>query len=230
MRRNYISPEFDYVKVHGTVNMKEQSSFFGSKMLSYDDSISLKGESIVYYQNGSGEQISLDSERYLPAIVYDTVKDKSDSHTLFLDESQTEYQKSNNSRWIMDVRIKSVLRNYLFATLKKWRTFEGVYSTMTLNNNVDSAINDYILNNLIGRYRFSKIEFYLKSVDLKTTPGSLRYVNVFESSVESTDFLFSKIDVETDLRENNLRLRFAQPDLSSEYCFSYYYNLYFEKI
>jgi len=47
MRRTYISPEFEYKKVYGTFNMKEESSFFGSKMLEIDDILELTEQSIV---------------------------------------------------------------------------------------------------------------------------------------------------------------------------------------
>ena len=56
MRRNYISPEFNYVPVYGTLNMEEESSYFGSKMLEIEDSINIGNESVVYYQNQNNEQ------------------------------------------------------------------------------------------------------------------------------------------------------------------------------
>ena len=46
MRRTYISPEFDYKPIFGTMNMLEQSSFFGSKMLEIEDKIDIKNENI----------------------------------------------------------------------------------------------------------------------------------------------------------------------------------------
>jgi hypothetical protein len=51
MRRSYISPEFEYNRVFGTLNMKEESSFFGSKMLEIEDSLELHNQGIVYFQN-----------------------------------------------------------------------------------------------------------------------------------------------------------------------------------
>lgn len=229
MRRNYISPEFVYEKVHGTFNMKEQGSFFGSKMLSIENSISIGNESIVYYQNGAGEQLDFDSERFFPSLVFNTVDEKSKTHVLFLDDSQSEYQKDGNTKWILDIQMKTVLKDYLVAVLKKWRTFEGVANSMTINNNVSTSINEYVVTNLLGRYKFSKIEFYLKSVDLKTS-NALRFANVFDSSIESQDCLFSKVEVQSDLQESNIRLKFGQPGPSTQYCFKYYYNLFFEKI
>jgi len=229
MRRNYISPEFVYEKVHGTFNMKEQSSFFGSKMLSIENSITIGNESIVYYQNENGEQIDLESERFFPSRIFNTVDEKSKTHVLFLDDSQSEYQKNGYTRWILDIQMKTVLNGYLSAVLKKWRTFEGVGNSMTLNNNVSAAVSEYVVTNLLGRYRFSKIEFYIKSVDLKTS-NALQFSNTFDSSIESPDCLFSKLEVQSDPQESNLRVKFAQPDQSSQYNFKYYYNLFFEKI
>ncbi len=141
MRRTYISPEFEYNKVYGTFNMKEQSSFFGSKMLEIDDMISIKNDNIIYYQLSNGEQIDIRSESGIyPQIIYDAVLDKKTNHTIIIDESQTEYEKSQNARWIVDIQIQNILRNYIFATLKKFRTFEGVRNNMTINNSINSSI------------------------------------------------------------------------------------------
>ena len=183
MRRTYISPEFDYVPVHGTLNMKEQNSFFGSKMLEISDRIEIKNESIIYYQQPNGEQKDPSVEFTLPQIVYDTVLDKQNNHKLFLDESQTEIQRNNNARWILDINLKVVLRNYIFASLKKFRTFEGVENGIVLNKNVDSAIYNYIDNNILDRYKFSKIEFYYKSFDLLTS-GGLKFKNIYDPNIE----------------------------------------------
>ena len=80
MRRTYISPEFVYQKVHGTLNMVEHSSFFGSKMLEIDDNLNIKNDNIVYYQLSNGEQLDINAESNLPQIVYDAVIDKKNNH------------------------------------------------------------------------------------------------------------------------------------------------------
>jgi hypothetical protein len=76
MRRSYISPEFKYLTRSGSLNMKETTSFFGSKMLDIEDSIIVDNSNLVYYSNTQGEQISLSLERNNPAIVYNTVSDE----------------------------------------------------------------------------------------------------------------------------------------------------------
>lgn len=229
MRRKYISPEFDYVKVHGTFNMVEESSFFGSKMLEIEDSISIKDDNLVYYQLDNGEQLDLNSESNLPQIVFDSVLEKQNNHKLFLDEAQTEQQKNGEARWILDIQIQSVLRDYLYATLKTYRTFEGVKNNMTINNNVNAAIRSYIDNNVLDRYKFSRVELFYQSVDLLTLDG-IKYNNVYDSSIEVTETLLTRFETETDSNDLDIRVKFYQDKPANQFAFNYYFNLYFEKL
>ena len=230
MRRTYISPEFEYKKVHGSLSMLEQSTFFGSKMLDIDDKIEILNENIVYFQLSNGEQLNLESEKNLPQIVYDTVIDKKTNHSLKIDESQTEEDKLRNTRWILDIEVRNILRNYIFASMKKYRTFEGLLNNMTINNNVNAALFDYIDKNVMNRYKFSKVEFFIKSLDLLTV-GGLKYNNQYDSTMElNPGTLFNKFQTVTDANDLDISLTFYQPDFASRYAFSYYYNLYFEKL
>jgi hypothetical protein len=229
MRRNYISPEFIYKKVFGTLNMSEQSTFFGSKMLEIDDFINIKNDNIVYYQLPTGEQLDYNSESSLPQIGYDAVEGKKSKHKLIVDESQSDFEKNNNTKWILDIQIKDILKDYIFATMKKWRTFEGVRNNMTINNNVDASLREYIDKNVLDRYKFSKIEFYLTSINLLTL-GKLKYDNVYDVNIESTSTIYTKFQTETDVNDLDIRLKFTQPLSSNQYAFSYYFNILFEKI
>jgi hypothetical protein len=47
MRRSYISPEYQNKAVSGTLNMLEESTFFGAKMLEVDDSIKIENQDIT---------------------------------------------------------------------------------------------------------------------------------------------------------------------------------------
>ena len=230
MRRTYISPEFLYTPVFGTLNMVEQSSFFGSKMLEIADSIEIKNDSIIYYQRPTGEQIDFEIESALSQVVYDTVADKGINHTLKLDEAQTESQKNGNAKWILDINLKSVLRNYVFANLKKYRTFEGVQNSMVIDKNVNSAILSYIDNNVLNRYKFSRVEFFYRSVELLTT-GGLKYSNTYDVNIELVpNSVYNKIQTETDPEYVDVRVSFYQDKSASQYAFKYYFNLYFEKL
>jgi hypothetical protein len=229
MRRTYISPEFEYKKVFGTFNMSEKSSFFGSKMLEIEDKIEIKNESIIYYQNLTGEQLDLVAERNLPQIIFDTVTDKNKNHKLILDDSQLEPDRNGNTAWILDIEVKTILQNYLFATMKKWRTFEGISNDITYDNNVNIALTEYITKNVINRYKFTKLEFFLKTIDLLTL-NRRKWENNFDVNIETKDYLFTKFQTQTEANDLDIRLKFYQSKPGSQYSFNYYFNLYFEKL
>lgn len=230
MRRTYVSPEFIYTPVYGTLNMVEQSSFFGSKMLEIADAVEIKNESIIYYQRPNGEQIDLEIEATLSQIVYDTVSDKGINHTLKLDEAQSESEKNGNAKWILDINLRAVLRNYIFANLKKFRTFEGVQNIMVIDKSVNSAILSYIDNNILNRYKFSRVELFYKPVELLTT-GGLKYSNTYDVNIELVpNSVYNKIQTETDPEYVDVRVTFYQDKPASQFAFKYYFNLYFEKL
>lgn len=229
MRRNYISPEFEYKKVNGTLNMIEQSSFLGSKMLEIEDFIEIKNENIIYYQTENGEQLDLSSEISLPQIIYDTVLDKKENQNLKIDESQSNSDLENNTRWILDINIRKILKNYIFATMKKFRTFEGVQNSYTINNNVDSSIFDYIDKNVLSRYKLTRLEMFIKNVDL-LTEGELKYVNKYDVNIESDEYILKKFETNTDFEDKEIRVLFSQSKSGNSFNFRYYYNLYFEKL
>lgn len=229
MRKNYISPEFKYNNVYGTFNMKEQSSFFGSKMLEIEDSISISDTNLIYYQSTDKSQIDLSSESTIRPIVYNVSTDKLSNHDIKIDESQTQYDLNNNTKWIVDINVNDILVNYLFATLKQARTFEGVQNSMTIYNDVDFAIKEYIKTNVLNRYKFSKIELYLKYNDLRNQ-NILRYKNNWNQNAMKDGSILKKIQTETTYDYSTIKLKFSQEQPSSKYTFDYYFNLFFDKI
>ena len=70
MRRSYISPEYQNRAVYGTLNMVEESTFFGAKMLEVEDSISIDNQDIIYYQRSNGEQLDISTETSLDSYIY----------------------------------------------------------------------------------------------------------------------------------------------------------------
>lgn len=229
MRRNYISAEFKYDNVYGTYNMVEQSSFFGSKMLDIEDSISISDQSILYYQKSNNEQVDVSVENSLPSIVYNSADDKLSNHTISKDESQSTFQLDTNTKWIIDINISTVLSNYLFATLKQYRTFEGVLNNMTTYNDVNFAVKEYIKNNVTNRYKFITVDLYISYKDIHNQ-NSLRYQNNWNSGVIKTGNLLKKIQTETSYDESSIKLMFSQEQPSTQYAFDYFFNLNFQKI
>ncbi len=228
MRRNYISPEFQYNYLNGTMNMLEQTSFFGSKMLDIEDSISISNENIIYYQSQNKEQLNFLLEKNLDPIVYNSIVDKLNNHSIISDDSQGLAQYESNAKWIVQIDIKTILNNYLFATLKKYRTFEGVKNNMTLFNNIDSGINDYISKNVLNRYKYKSIDFFIEYRSF-SEDGTIRYQNNF-IEISNKNSLTTKIQSIMDDKQNNLKVIFNQEKPASLYNFNYYFNLFFEKI
>ena len=229
MRRNYISPEFIYNNVNGTYNMLEQSSFFGSKMIKIMDNLMVSNEDINYYQLSSNEQINLLSENTLVPIIFNASSSKRKNHQIVTDSTQSIAQFENNTRWVITINIKKILTEYIFALLKKNRTFEGVYNSTTVFNDVNAAMTDYITKNILNRYQFSNISFYISYVDIKSD-NRLRYNVNFNDAIISPTNLFTKVNSSVDVNQEILTVVFVQEKNSALYSFDYYFDLLFTKI
>lgn len=229
MRRSYISPEYQTKAVYGTLNMLEESTFFGAKMLEIEDSIVIDTLDIIYYQNQNGEQLDLSIESSFASIVYSSSDNKKSNHNLVLDPSQPKFQLDNNTRWILTIDLKTIITDYLFATLKKFRTFEGIKNDMNIYANTDTAIKSYINYNILNRYRYKSIQLYVNYVDLRNQ-STLRYNNNWDKNSINTSNLLTKLQTETEFDESSIKVTFNQEKPSSTYRFDYYFNILFEKI
>ena len=229
MRRTYISPEFNHDDIYGTFNMVEESNFFGSKMLEIEDSIYIDTQNIIYYQNTNGEQIDLSSEQILESNVYSSSTSKDLYKNLILDESQSSYVKDNSTRWILSVNLRSILIDFLYAELKRYRTFEGIKNTMTVNNDVNSSLKNYITENVINRYKFSRIDLYIEYKDMRSN-SLFRFKNNWNYLAYSPQNQLKKIQTETQFDGSSVRVLFNQEKPSTIYNFNYYFNVLFEKL
>jgi hypothetical protein len=227
MRRSYISPEYDNNVVNGTFNMVEQSTFFGSKMLETESQISIDNNDIIWYQRANNEQIDFSIESSLKSYFYSSSDNKKNNHRLLIDEKQTQFQRERNTRWILEIDLSSILQNYIFASMKKYRTFEGLKNEMTIYNDVDVALNEYIKSNVLNRYRFSKIELFIEYKDLRNN-NILRYNNVWNPNVPKNSIL-DKFQLNQTIPDSLISISFEQRP-SSQFAFEYYFNILFEKI
>jgi len=229
MRRSYISPEYNNTPIYGTFNMVEESNFFGAKMLEVEDSIYISNQNIIYYQKSTGEQIDLAIESSLPTQVYSASDNLKSHQTILLDESQLTYQKENNTKWILTIDIKDILIDYLFAIMKRYRTFEGITNGYTRTNDINTSIREYISNNVLNRYKFSKIDFYVSYTDLRSQ-NVLRYKNTWNTNAISDVNKMKKYQTDLSYDQSELKILFTQEKISSQYNFNYYFNILFEKI
>jgi len=232
MRRTYISPEYSHSRTFGTFNMLESSNLLASKMLEIEDEINLLNQSVVYYQNSNSEQIDLAVESSTTPISYLLSNDKFSKSTLEIDQSQNEFQRNGNTKWILTVNLKQILTNYIFAILKENRTFEGVRNSMTSNNNVDTSMREYISKNVLNRYKLDSISLYLKYNDLRRQVA-LRFKNNWTTNVDEI-FLdqnkLKKIETQTSFDYSSVKVGFAQERSSQLYNFDYYYTILWKKI
>lgn len=228
MRRTYISPEFYNNKIYGTFNMIEESNFFSSKMLEIEDFIDIAKQDIIYYQKVTGEQLDLAVETTLTSLVYSSSTNKLNNHTLVIDESQPVYQLSKNTRWILDIDLNTIFSDYIFATLKKYRTFEGLKNQMTLEKDVNVAMRKYISNNIRNRYKLTKVDLYVNYKDLRSQ-NLLKWKNSWNSSL-TEETKMKKVQSETASDESKIKIIFEQDKPSETYNFDYYFDISFEKL
>ena len=229
MRRNYISPEFEYKEVFGTYNMVEESNFFGAKMLEIEDNILINNQNVIYYQMPNGEQLDLSVENTLQSYVYSSSIDKEKNQILSIDTSQTEYTKENLTNWYLDINIKEILTSYIFSELKRYRTFEGIRTNMNSYNDINAAIKGYITYNIIDRYKLSRIDLYIKYKDLRSQ-NLLRYKNSWNDDIVNPSNKLTKFQSEISSDGSYTRITFNQQKPSSSYAYEYFFNLYFEKL
>ena len=229
MRRSYMSPEYNNTQIYGTFNMVEESNFFGAKMLEVEDDIYISDQNIIYYQKSTGEQIDLAIESSLPSQIYSASDNMKSHQRLTLDDSQLDYQKETNPKWILNVDLRNILSDYLFAIMKRYRTFEGISNPLTRTNDVNTAIREYISNNVTNRYKISRLDLYVSYTDLRNQ-NVLRYKNTWTSSVISDFNLLKKKQMDVAFDESTLKISFTQENPSSLYNFDYYFNILFEKI
>lgn len=228
MRRSYISPEWSKVETWGSLNTFEESSFFGAKMIEIDDSITISNENIVSYMRKNGEQIDINSESILEPIVYQSSKSKYELSKLIIDDRQSDWDKENSTKWLLTIDYKNLLTEYIYAQVRKWRTFEGIRVYMTLNNNVSLMIKEYIRNNVLDRYEIERVDLYIEYVDLRNQ-NVLRYKNTWDESVMKESNLNKKTQMDF-VGDHSLNISFKQELPSKLNNFKYYYNILYKKI
>jgi hypothetical protein len=226
MRRNYISPEFTNYKIYGTYNMVEESNFFGAKMLDIEDNITIGTQDIIYYQKFTGEQIDFTTESSIAPVSYSSSDSKKNNHTLVIDETQPKYQLEKNTRWILTIDVKTILTDFLFATLKRFRTFEGVKSNLTKYGDVNVAIKKYIEFNVYDRYKIKNVELFVSYKDLRKQ-NILKYKNSWNMNVTEK---LSKIQTETAFDQSSVKVYFNQEKDASLFNFDYFFSISLEKI
>lgn len=216
MRRTYISPEYTKKNIYGTYNMVEESNFFSTKMLKLENIIAVDNEQIIWFEKNNGEQINLSVESSLDSKVYDGNNNKIDNHKLYYNE--------DIDRWILEIDIKKILNNYLFATLKRWRTFEGVTSNSLISKSVNVELRKYINNNISNKFKFKEILLNIGYIDISNTER-IKLESKWDNSISNK---LNKLEI-LEKTDNKLTLSFKQEKDLDKWVINYNFDIIYNK-
>lgn len=129
----------------------------------------------------------------------------------------------------MTINLQEILVQYLFGVLKQYRTFEGVRNNMVVSENVDFAMREYIVKNILDRYKFDKINLFIRYNDLRGQ-NILRFKNNWNNLVVSESERIQRLETQTEFDGSEILVNFNQEKTSSLYSFDYYFKLFWNKI
>jgi len=247
MKDSLMLKKYKVESVSGSYNLTEEKTFFGTKIMDIEDSISITDKSIQYYEldivgtpleeANNGYQYQELNKTIEIVRIFDVVDIKNNNHKIkkTLQDVQSEI---NNTHWEITIDIKSILRQYLFGKIKEMRTFKSMMNTTFINKNINNSIYNYIDKNILDRYELDKIELYVKYIDIKNNViysnlAIKQYDPLFNQSIELDKYLVRNTNLKLDLYLDKLApitVDYYQIKSSSEYKFDYYYNVYFKKI
>lgn len=250
MKKNFITKEYSIEPVSGTFNMKEGRNFMVSKMLELEDIMRIDENDIIWSENESGIQgVGIDNQN-LKLDVFDL---KKNNHNIRITPLQSEQEKKEFTRWEFNFNIKAMIREYLFAQLKRNRTFSGVENSKTRDNSVNNAIYNYIDSNVLPRINFFTVELYIRyyKISEKQDNGviALQYDSTFRKNLtnltpnanetniqyQNRIIQFKKnikvknFQLTTDANEDIATLVYKQTESSLNYKFDYYFDIVYEK-
>ena len=254
MKDNLILKKYKNENVNGTFNLLEENTFFGSKVIEIEDDIIIDDKSIQYFQyyynvtdfndqiqvslskNNGYQYYELDSysENFF---ILDSVDLKYNNHSIIMAQ-QSDNDEKFNTKWIIDINTKNILREYIFAKIKERRTFKSLKYNNFYNNDINKSIYSYIELNIFDRYRFDYLDFYVKYTDIR---NNVVYSNLilkkfdpkFKSDIESNENSVSNVNIQIDNFIDalaNIKINYSQTKRSSDYKFDYYFNIYFKKV
>lgn len=225
---SYISKEFDSVLIPGTYNMKEQKSFFGSKMMDLEDYIIIDEKSITFLEETNGEQTSGGGTETLNTY-FDFNVLKNNNHSINQTKLQTDLQRKEITKWTIDIDSEKLLIDYLYSKIKNARTFENVLNINTNSKNVNIAIKDYIKFNLLDRYEISDVKFYARYYLLEDNPEMNLYEPLYNLSAKDNNYFTNDISLTGSIENNDLKIEYTQSKNSLDYKFDYYFDLIFTR-
>jgi hypothetical protein len=218
-----------------------------------EDSISIKDKSVQYYQyfynvtdpnndnqielaRNNGYQYNEVNEILESFFLLDVVNLKNNNHTI-IKQQQSESDEKYNTKWTIEIDIKNILIEYLFAKIKERRTFKSVKYTNLMNKDINNSIYDYIKINLLDRFKFNYLEFYSKYTNIKDNTIYQKTLKQFDPQYKSDIELLENKDNSVNVQIDNfidplapVTINYFQKKPSTEWKFDYYFNIHYLKI
>lgn len=217
-------------------------SFFGSALMDIEDEI-LVGDGTIQYAHIVDPVEFSDTDgfqypQYVPdeTIVLLDLSDLKSQYSSISMATQNQTDLYNNTRWILDVDVKSILTEYLFARVKESRAFMCIRPEDTLRRSVNTFVREYIDTNLVGRFGLKEVTLYVRYKNIvggSVSSTTLRYNPLFDRTVLTTGDRVSNVNV-VDRRDgpsvDSVRILYSQTKKSTVYTFDYYFNLSFYRV
>jgi len=253
MKENLILKKYKKETVNGTFNLLEEETFFGTKVMDIEDEIVINDLSVQYFQyfhdagvndttgltlaKNNGYQYNEPNYFNETFNLLDLVELKYSNHTI-IKSQQTTLDEKNNTKWLIEINTKKIIVEYLFAKIKERRTFKSLSYFNFSNNDINSSIYDYIEMNLLDRFKFNYVDFYIKFTDIKnnavfSNTTLKQFDPLFKSDIETVTYKNNSVNVEVNNFIDplaNVKIHYSQTKPSSDFSFSYYFNIYFNKI
>jgi hypothetical protein len=233
MKDNLMIKQYNVIYDNGTKNMKTSKSFFGTKLIDIEDSITIDNISIKYtdiygYQYFNTNPIEKETILNLSEL-------KKRNHQIKL-QTQNDFNISNNTIWEIIINIEEILRQYLFFKIKESRTFKTVKQEHTKNNDINLSIYDFINFNILNKYKIDHVDFYIKYKSILNNnkfDKSVQYDPIFDNTILKSENLIKNYTfIKKDEFDNlsNIKIIYNQIKNSLEYKFDYYFNLIYKRI
>jgi hypothetical protein len=238
MKSDLIISRYKTDKIIGTKSSFDSKTFFGSKMIDIEDSILIDSSQIQYSEvfdindkRNNGYQYYNDVD-YVEKIYLTNLSDiKNNNHTIIL-SSQSGTDLKLNTNWSIIINWKDILIDYLYLKLKEARTFKTIKFENVLAENINLYIRKYIEDNLVSRYGFSKIDFYIKYYDLDSgdqdTNPNLAFNPIFDASIKNDENKVANIN--NTAFPTILNVQYKQTESSQLKKFHYYFDLIIVKV
>lgn len=245
MKDNLRLKYFDTETVNGSFNLKEEATFFNSKIMDIEDEILISDKSIQYYhlkdvntENKLGEGYQYSEQNIneeFELLSMNTLKNEYHNIKLL---QQNDIDAIYNTKWVLNIDVKNILREYLFARIKEARTFKSMSKFDFVNIDINQSLYNYINLNILDRYYVKEVLLYIDYVDIKTSNSNqnktlLQYDPQYKGELKDVQYLVKNANVEQNSGSDTLsevRVNYSQVKSSTDYKFDYYYEILFEKI